>query len=107
MFVCTKWYYCLACNVSNANILSLWIEIMMFGLCNNGWRWNRSNYTFCRCGWCWFDAYDALVNTLLWRAKGVVANIPYVNTTSSFLVAAGLSAVQASALNSGYAAILD
>jgi hypothetical protein len=47
-----------------------------------------------------FDAYDALVNTDVWR-KGVVANIPYVNTLPFFTTvpynAAGLSAAQASA----------
>ncbi len=57
-----------------------------------------------------FDAtYDALVNTLTTGgAKGVVANIPYVNTIPFFTTvpfnAAGVTATQASALNSAYAA---
>jgi lysophospholipase L1-like esterase len=58
-----------------------------------------------------FDAtYDALVNTLTSSAtpaKGVVANIPYVNTIPFFTTvpfnAAGVSAAQATALNSAYA----
>jgi lysophospholipase L1-like esterase len=57
-----------------------------------------------------FDAtYDALVNALTTgTAKGVVANIPYVNTIPFFTTvpfnAAGVTAAQASALNSAYAA---
>ncbi|MBU0942652.1 MAG: G-D-S-L family lipolytic protein [Bacteroidetes bacterium] len=58
-----------------------------------------------------FDAtYDALVNTMTSGtipAKGVVANIPYVNTIPFFTTvpfnAAGVSAAQATALNSAYA----
>jgi hypothetical protein len=57
-----------------------------------------------------FDGtYTALVNTLTSAgAKGVVANIPYVNTIPFFTTVgynpATLSAAQVSALNSGYAA---
>ncbi|PKH66892.1 G-D-S-L family lipolytic protein [Flavobacterium sp. ALD4] len=57
-----------------------------------------------------FDAtYDALVNTLTsGGAKGVVANIPYVTTTPFFTTvpynSAAVTAAQASALNSAYAA---
>ena len=57
-----------------------------------------------------FDGtYTALVNTLTSTgAKGVVANIPYVNTIPFFTTVgynpATLSAAQVSALNSGYAA---
>jgi hypothetical protein len=57
-----------------------------------------------------FDGtYTALINTLTSAgAKGVVANIPYVNTIPFFTTVgynpATLSAAQVSALNSGYAA---
>jgi hypothetical protein len=41
------------------------LEIMMFWVCNNGWRWNRSNYTSAGVAGVGFDAtYDLLVNTL-------------------------------------------
>lgn len=56
-----------------------------------------------------FDAtYDALVNTLTaGGAKGVVANIPYVNTIPFFTTvafnAAAVTATQAAGLNSAYA----
>ena len=58
-----------------------------------------------------FDAsYDAIVSTMTsgaTPAKGVVANIPYVNTIPYFTTvpynAAGVSAAQATALNSAYA----
>jgi hypothetical protein len=68
MYASSKWYHFCSgvCNVSNANILFLWIEIMMFWLCNNWWRWNRSNYTPAGAAGVGFDAtYDALVNTLI------------------------------------------
>jgi hypothetical protein len=46
--------------------------------------------------------YDALVNTDFCGAKGVVANIPYVNTLPFFTIATNpvpLNAVQVAQLN--------
>jgi hypothetical protein len=87
------------CNVSKANILFLWIgNNDVLGFC--GMRWNRSITPSAGVAGVGFDAtYDLLVNTLTWRGKGVVANIPYVNTLPFTTVpykCCSLSAAQAS-----------